>query len=111
MNTFRTLFRSFATALAAAAMLAPAPGYAFADSGLAAPSARGPQVHTGGEALLVQSGGCYAIGQRVAAQHGGTVARADPASRGGQQVCVIVVVIPAKDGQRGRRLEFVVPQG
>jgi hypothetical protein len=29
--------------------------------------------------------------------------------RGGQQVCVIVVLGPGQDGQRPRRAEFVVP--
>ncbi|MCO6388623.1 hypothetical protein GTK01_16580 [Aliihoeflea sp. 40Bstr573] len=57
---------------------------------------------------LVQ-GDCYAIGQQVAAQNGGTLAKATPEDRGGQQVCVIVVLVPAQDGQRPRRAEFVVP--
>lgn len=52
---------------------------------------------------------CYAIGQQVAAQNGGTLAKAQSASRGGQQVCVIVVLVPGKDGQRPRRTEIVVP--
>lgn len=52
---------------------------------------------------------CYAVGQRVAAQNGGTLARASAANRGGQAVCVIVVVVPARDGQRPRRMEVVVP--
>ncbi|OQM73601.1 hypothetical protein [Manganibacter manganicus] len=54
---------------------------------------------------------CYAIGQQVAAQKGGTLAKASQGSRGGQQVCVIVVLVPGKDGQRPRRTEIVVPQG
>ncbi len=52
---------------------------------------------------------CYAIGQQVAAQNGGQLARASAANRGGQPVCVIVVLVPGKDGQRPRRAEFVVP--
>lgn len=52
---------------------------------------------------------CYAIGQQVAAQNGGQLARASASNRGGQQVCVIVVLVPGKDGQRPRRAEFVVP--
>lgn len=54
---------------------------------------------------------CHAIGQRYAAQAGGQLARATPDVRGGQQVCVIVVLMPAKDGQRPRRNEIVVPAG
>ena len=54
---------------------------------------------------------CHAIGQRHAAQAGGQLARATPEIRDGQQVCVIVVLMPAKDGQRPRRNEIVVPAG
>jgi hypothetical protein len=58
-----------------------------------------------------QAADCYAVGQQVAAQKGGTLAKASSSSRGGQQVCVIVVLVPGKDGQRPRRTEVVVPQG
>ncbi|MET3790752.1 hypothetical protein [Aquamicrobium terrae] len=54
---------------------------------------------------------CYSIGQQVAAQNGGTLARASEANRGGQAVCVIVVLVPGKDGERPRRTEVVVPKG
>lgn len=57
---------------------------------------------------LIQSD-CYAIGQQVAAQNGGTLARASQSTKGGQPVCVIVVLVPGKDGQRPRRTEIVVP--
>lgn len=53
---------------------------------------------------------CFAIGQQVAAQNGGTLARATPATQDGQPVCRIVVLLPAKEGERPRRAEFVVPQ-
>ena len=53
---------------------------------------------------------CYAIGQQVAQQNGGTLAKASQSTRGGQPVCVIVVLVPGKDGKRPRRAEFVVPQ-
>ena len=52
---------------------------------------------------------CYAIGQQVAEQNGGTLAKASQSTRGGQQVCVIVVLVPGKDGERPRRSEVVVP--
>ena len=61
-----------------------------------------------GEVLVAQAD-CYAIGQQVAAENGGTLARAQSANRGGQEVCVIVVLVPGKEGQRPRRAEFVVP--
>ena len=54
---------------------------------------------------------CYAIGQQVASQNGGTLAKASQSSRNGQAVCVIVVLVPGKNGQRPRRTEIVVPQG
>ncbi len=54
---------------------------------------------------------CYAVGQQVAAQKGGTLAKASQATRGGRTVCVIVVLVPGKDGQRPRRAEIVVPAG
>lgn len=53
---------------------------------------------------------CYAVGAQVAASNGGQLAGARAATRGGQNVCVIVVLIPAKDGQRGKRRVIVVPQ-
>ncbi|MFC3323594.1 hypothetical protein [Mesorhizobium cantuariense] len=52
---------------------------------------------------------CYGIGQQIAAQDGGTLAKANEANRGGQTVCAIVVLVPGKDGQRPRREEQVVP--
>jgi hypothetical protein len=54
---------------------------------------------------------CHAVGQQVAAQNGGQLARATPSTQGGQPVCVIVVLVPAKDGSHPRRMEVVVPQG
>ncbi|CDX35301.1 conserved exported hypothetical protein [Mesorhizobium sp. ORS 3359] len=61
--------------------------------------------------VVLAAGDCYAIGQQVAAQNGGTLAKASQSTRGGQQVCVIVVLVPGKDGQRPRRSEIVVPMG
>lgn len=52
---------------------------------------------------------CYSVGQRVAAQNGGTLMKASAEQRGGQTVCRIVVRVPGKDGQRPRRVEKVVP--
>ena len=52
---------------------------------------------------------CYSVGEQVAAQYGGTLAKASPSSQGGQPVCVIVVLVPGKDGQRPRRMQVVVP--
>jgi predicted proteasome-type protease len=54
---------------------------------------------------------CYSIGEQVAAQHGGTLAKASAKTQGGQTVCVIVVLVPGKDGGRPRRVQVVVPAG
>ncbi len=63
-----------------------------------------------GDVVLAASD-CYSIGEQVAAENGGTLAKASQATQDGQPVCVIVVLVPGKDGQRPRRTEVVVPQG
>jgi len=95
MNTFRTLTRTVMAGLLAAGLLVPA--------------AAEPAVSPFETAQA--SGDCYAIGMQQAAQAGGQLARATAEIRGGQRVCVIVVLMPAKDGQRPRRNEIVVPAG
>lgn len=59
--------------------------------------------------VMTAAADCYSIGEQVAAQNGGTLAKASQQNRGGQTVCVIVVLVPGKDGQRPRRTEVVVP--
>lgn len=61
------------------------------------------------ELVVTVATDCYAIGMQEAAREGGQLARATPETRGGQTVCVIVILMPAKDGQRPRRTEKVVP--
>lgn len=69
-----------------------------------------PVASQGNAALAVPvAADCYALGQQVAAQNGGTLAKASQSTQGGQPVCVIVVLVPGKDGQRPRRSEIVVP--
>lgn len=94
MATFNTLARRLTGAIAAAA---------FAASALPAWSEEG--------AIQVAQADCYAVGEQVAAQNGGTLAKASAAQQGGQTVCVIVVLVPGKDGQRPRRIQVVVPVG
>lgn len=102
MTQFRTLLRKAAIGISMAGM--------FASSVVAAPLAV-PSVPGGPNLVVTVSGDCYAIGMQQAAQVGGQLARATPEVRGGQQVCVIVVLMPARDGQRPRRNEIVVPMG
>ncbi|MDP3897255.1 MAG: hypothetical protein Q8Q62_11330 [Mesorhizobium sp.] len=94
-------FRSIASLAIAA--LAAVMGVTGAGAGV--PVAPSPQPDT----IITVQGNCSAIGQQVAAEQGGRVGRATLQTRGGQQVCVIVVVIDGKDGERGRRIEVVVP--
>ncbi|GEM_PF-1464782 len=51
---------------------------------------------------------CNAVAQEVGAQYGGR-AKGTAESRGGQEVCVVVVVVEGKKGERGQRIEVVVP--
>ena len=63
----------------------------------------------GAEQVMMAAADCYSVGEQVAAQYGGTLAKASQQNNGGQIVCVIVVLVPGKDGQRPRRTEVVVP--
>jgi hypothetical protein len=99
MNRFHALFRSAMAALLGASLLAPVPGVSNARE------ARVP----GAEVELAQSADCYAIGESIAAQNGGQLMRATARNQGGQTVCVIVVLVPGREGQRPRRQEFTVP--
>ncbi|MGX8008800.1 hypothetical protein ACVDG8_007120 [Mesorhizobium sp. ORM8.1] len=99
MKNFGSHLRSVTLALAAAGL--------FASQATAMPVIQ-PSVD---QPVVLAAGDCYAIGQQVAEQNGGTLAKASQANRGGQQVCVIVVLVPGKDGQRPRRSEIVVPAG
>jgi hypothetical protein len=53
---------------------------------------------------------CYAVGEQVAQENGGELAQAVPVTVGGQPACKIVVLIPAREGQRPQRKEIMVPQ-
>jgi hypothetical protein len=86
MTTFRATFRSAVLALACAGMLG-------------APASVTPSF----------AADCFAIAQQFAAENGGQVAQADPAVRNGREVCVVVVLVPPKEGQRGKRIQRVIP--
>lgn len=53
---------------------------------------------------------CYAVGEQIAQQNGGTVAKAAPVSQDGQPMCKIVILVPASDGEPPKRMDFIVPQ-
>jgi len=96
-----TIFQSMVRLLAATAALA-----AFTASQAVASQAYAP---AGTGEVMTAAADCYSIGEQVAAQYGGTLAKASQQNSGGQIVCVIVVLVPGKDGQRPRRTEVVVP--
>ncbi|MGQ5717854.1 hypothetical protein [Rhizobiales bacterium] len=59
--------------------------------------------------VLRVAGDCAAIGQQVAAQQGGTLTKATAAVQNGAPVCIVVVLVPGRDGERPRRVEVAVP--
>jgi hypothetical protein len=98
MKEFRPMLRFAVTALSGLALLT-------------SQASAMPAAPLGAENLIVPvQSDCYAIGEQIAAQNGGTLARAAPSTQGGQPVCVIVILVPGKDGERPRRVQMVVPQ-
>ncbi|WP_353619312.1 hypothetical protein [Ochrobactrum sp. SFR4] len=59
--------------------------------------------------IIRVAGDCAAIGQQVAAQQGGTLTKATAAVQNGAPVCIVVVLVPGRDGERPRRVEVAVP--
>jgi hypothetical protein len=49
------------------------------------------------------------VGEQVAAKQGGQLAKATPSTQNGAPVCVVVVLVPGRDGERPRRVEVAVP--
>lgn len=54
-----------------------------------------------------EAASCAAIGQQMAASQGGMLVRAAPVQGG--RACNIVIVVPARNGERSRRIEMTVP--
>jgi hypothetical protein len=53
---------------------------------------------------------CYAIGENLARQEGGELAKAVPVTQDGQAVCRIVILLPASDGEPPKRKEVFASQ-
>jgi hypothetical protein len=53
---------------------------------------------------------CHSVGEQVAAEMGGQLARAVPGERDGKNVCIVVVLQAGQAGERPRRTEVVVPR-
>jgi hypothetical protein len=102
MNARRTILHAFAiVSVTVSSLVAPSQAMPIAS----------PDTFDSSELVVPVQSDCYSIGRQQAEQVGGQLARATPEMRGGQQVCVIVVLMPARDGQRPRRTEIVVPMG
>jgi len=52
---------------------------------------------------------CGAAGQRVAEEQSGAVAKTELQTKDGQPVCVVVVIVPGRNGEKPRRVEVAVP--
>lgn len=91
-------------------LVATAAAIAFAAGGVAAAPVAASLADTAAPIRLVAAD-CYSVGEQVAAQYGGTLAKASASNRGGQTVCRIVVLVPGKDGGRPRRIQVEVPAG
>jgi hypothetical protein len=81
---------------------------AFAPSAFAGPVSSGSSENA--SAVLMVEADCYAIGDRIAEEQGGTLAKAVPVTVDGQPMCKIVVLVPGAEGERPKRMEFFEPQ-
>ncbi|EJF90578.1 hypothetical protein [Bartonella tamiae] len=52
---------------------------------------------------------CAEVGKRVAEEQAGRLARSTPVVQNGQNMCVVVVIVPASNGEKPRRVEVAVP--
>jgi len=59
--------------------------------------------------LSAQNVDCTVVGQRVAKEQAGQLTKATASVQDGRNICVIVVIVPGKDGEKPRRVEMVVP--
>ena len=91
-----------AVAPASANWSAPGAGAASALIRSPAPSEDRPE--------LLAQGGCSAAAAQAAAQSGGQVLSVQISEQGGRTVCVVTVLVPARDGSRPRRQTITIPQ-
>ncbi|WP_375643134.1 MULTISPECIES: hypothetical protein [unclassified Bartonella] len=57
----------------------------------------------------VLASGCAEVGKKAAARESGVLVRSKPVVQDGKDMCAIVVVVPARNGEKLRRVEFFVP--
>ncbi|PIT69950.1 hypothetical protein [Bartonella tribocorum] len=64
-------------------------------------------VFLGADSVL--AAGCAEVGKKIATQEKGVLVRAKLVVEDGRDVCAIVVVVPARNGEKLRRVEVEVP--
>ncbi|GAA5103603.1 hypothetical protein [Bartonella jaculi] len=52
---------------------------------------------------------CVEVGKKVAVQQSGVLVRSTPIVQDGRNICVVVVIVPAREGKKLRRVEVSVP--
>ncbi|WP_375607783.1 MULTISPECIES: hypothetical protein [unclassified Bartonella] len=57
----------------------------------------------------VRAADCAEVGKKVAIQEKGVLVRSKLVVEDGRDMCAIVVVVPARNGEKLRRVEVVVP--
>ncbi|WP_034988818.1 hypothetical protein [Bartonella senegalensis] len=57
----------------------------------------------------MQAAQCAKIGKEIASQKTAVLVRSTPVFQDGKDMCVVVVVVPAHDGKKLRRVEILVP--
>lgn len=53
--------------------------------------------------------GCAVVGKKIASQENGVLVRLKPVVHEGKDMCMVVVIVPAHDGEKLRRVEVFVP--
>ncbi|MBB4076719.1 hypothetical protein GGR08_001025 [Bartonella fuyuanensis] len=57
----------------------------------------------------VLAAGCAEVGKQVATQEKGVLVRSKLVVQDGKDMCAIVVVVPARNGEKLRRVKFSLP--
>ncbi|EJF87611.1 hypothetical protein ME1_01213 [Bartonella vinsonii subsp. arupensis OK-94-513] len=61
------------------------------------------------DAASVLASECIEIGRGIAAQKSGVLVRSTPVVKEGRDMCVVVFIVPAHEGEKLRRVEVAVP--
>ncbi len=57
----------------------------------------------------VRAAECAKVGKELATQKKAVLVRSTPVVQEGRDICLVVVVVPARDGKKLRRVEISVP--